>query len=82
MEGPVMLNPRDVLILAEAYEVKPRQVLDDSASVQVWCWSALELLVHMRDKYGWHVSTAIYYVASLRRAIGEARTSQNTWPID
>ena len=82
MNNPVVLSPRRVSILAEAYELKPWEVVHDSATIQVWCWSGLELLVHWCNKYDWDVSSAIYYTAALRRAVREAQDSHSTWPAD
>ncbi len=82
MKPLVTLSPRSILILAEAYEIKPRQVLQDLATVQLWCWSGLELLVHLCQKYDWHVSMAVYYVAALRRALDDAAASGMAWPVD
>ena len=36
---PVALDPRDVAILAEAHELRPRDVIVDAAILERWCWS-------------------------------------------
>ncbi len=82
MKALLALSPRLILILAEAYEIKPKQVIQDSATIQLWCWSGLELLVHVRDKYDWDASVAVYYLAALRRALDGAAARGATWPAD
>ncbi len=82
MKPLVTLGPHLTLILADAYEIKPRDVLQDSEALQLWCWTGLELLAYMREKYGWHASTAVYYVAALRRALDAAGVSDTMWPLD
>jgi hypothetical protein len=82
MNTHFMFHPRDVLILADAYEIKSWQVVADSTTLQMWCWSGLDLLVHLRNKYDWDVSTAVYYLAALRRALDDCRKSDMSWPAD
>jgi hypothetical protein len=79
---PVALDPRDVVILAEAYELRPRQVIVDAAILDRWCWSNLELLLHLCQKYAWHGSMSVYYLAALRRALDRSRHSGLGWPPD
>ena len=63
------LPARTVQILAEAYELSPDDVQQDVAVLQAHAWSSIDLLEWLRRRHGWHVSTCVYYLAALRRAL-------------
>jgi hypothetical protein len=63
------LPARTVQILAEAYELSPDDVQQDVAVLRTHTWSSIDLLEWLRRRHGWHVSTCVYYLAALRRAL-------------
>jgi len=71
--GPVFtsapLGPRAIEILAEAYELRPDEVIHDVAALLESASSGLDQLVWLRRRHGWHASTCVYYLAALRRSV-------------
>ena len=58
-----------VQILAAAYELNPHEVEHDLAIVQLQPWSHLDFLQWLRGRHKWDVSTGLYYLAALDRAL-------------
>jgi hypothetical protein len=58
-----------VQILAAAYELSPDQIEHDLAVVQSAPWSHLDFLQWLRDRHKWDVSTGLFYLAALARAL-------------
>jgi hypothetical protein len=54
-------------IIAEAFELSPREVFVDATVVDVSWRRDADLYPWLQQRHGWHDSVAPYYLAHLRR---------------
>jgi hypothetical protein len=62
-------SPRELSILAAAFELTRSQVLDDAAYVAAWPGAEPALLAVMARRHAWDRSVPPYYLAALRRVL-------------
>jgi hypothetical protein len=62
-------SPRELSILAAAFELTGAQVLDDAACVAAWTGPEAALLDLLAHRHAWDRSVPPYYLAALRRVV-------------
>jgi hypothetical protein len=65
-------SPRELSILAAAFELTGAQVLDDAACVAAWTGPEAALLDLLAHRHAWDRSVPPYYLAALRRVLAPA----------
>lgn len=66
-----VLSSRDVVRLAEAFELSPGQVREDAGVVAEWRGDEDVLKTLLQERHEWDASVAPYYVLRLRGEVAD-----------